>query len=468
MGLSDMPFSNSDPEAFRRFLIQDYEARLARNDIYSLEFSHIQVIMHHYLKEGRIGAAQKLLEISMRFHSDTPEMDYLWACFYLAERNFSQALRSIDKGLEVYPFEEQYVSLKVDILVAMDRYELARETLNTLVVTSSMPHWYHIKLGNLAQQFGKMEESEANYRKALELDASQAIAVVELGHLLVAEGRHEDAIIAYREFLEEEPFHATVWYHLGRVYRQVGDFDQALEALDFSLAISEKEVFPFAERAEVLMEQERWAEAIQALLEALSRDKDAPDLIFLLASCYEQLEMFPNAIFQYKQLTKLDPENPEAWAGTARCLKKTERYPEAAHFFTKAYELCQTCCEISFALAVCEYKVGNHQCASEFFQASLRSCESPETIWRDWAELLHQEGEKPGAIHCLLKGIKDHPKEANLYFQASAYIAEAGNETECLIFLENGLLIDPEGYVQAFHYFPAMKDWASVKELIRQ
>ena len=76
--------------------------------------------------------------------------------------------------------------------------------------------WPWINLGNVLQfHLNRFEEAETAYLQAIKLDKTQPVAWIALGFLLHAHlGRHSEAEVAYRRALEIDPADALTWMSL--------------------------------------------------------------------------------------------------------------------------------------------------------------------------------------------------------------------------------------------------------------
>lgn len=92
--------------------------------------------------------------------------------------------------------------------------------------SASSEDWF--ELGADFEAIGEIEEARAAYFRALELDADNPEANINLGRLLHAEGNASDAADLYRTALATSPNHATASYNLAVALE---DMDSITEAI---------------------------------------------------------------------------------------------------------------------------------------------------------------------------------------------------------------------------------------------
>jgi len=114
---------------------------------------------------------------------------------------------------------------------------------------SEKRHMALYNLGSLQQAQGDMPGAEASYRACIALDASLGQAVVNLGLLLEKTGRKQEALEEWHKVANPaagSPSHdidiqTMAWNHIGRVYENHKQYDEAELALERSLALNTKQ-----------------------------------------------------------------------------------------------------------------------------------------------------------------------------------------------------------------------------------
>jgi tetratricopeptide (TPR) repeat protein len=84
--------------------------------------------------------------------------------------------------------------------------------------------------GQMLLRQGRVSESEALFRRSLELDAEMATAHEGLGRILAGSGRTREAVEELQEAARLAPQMSNVWNNLGQAYRAAGRLEDALEA----------------------------------------------------------------------------------------------------------------------------------------------------------------------------------------------------------------------------------------------
>ncbi len=98
-------------------------------------------------------------------------------------------------------------------------------------------------------QFGtnlkRYDEAEAAYRKAIELNPSDATAYYNLGILLKNLKRYDEAEAAYRKAIELNPSYATAYSNLAILLRVTERAKEALSLLEKVIEIDSEDFNPY-------------------------------------------------------------------------------------------------------------------------------------------------------------------------------------------------------------------------------
>jgi tetratricopeptide (TPR) repeat protein len=85
----------------------------------------------------------------------------------------------------------------------------------------------YTNLGNICFRKSDEEQAEALYRKALSLESTQPEAQYNLGYVMLERGRPVEAIEHFRGAIASDPRFADAYFNLAMAYEQVGDAAKA-------------------------------------------------------------------------------------------------------------------------------------------------------------------------------------------------------------------------------------------------
>jgi tetratricopeptide (TPR) repeat protein len=85
----------------------------------------------------------------------------------------------------------------------------------------------YTNLGNICFRRGDEEQAEALYRRALDIDPSQPEAQYNLGYVMLERGLASQAIDFFRGAIQSDPRFADAYFNLAMAYEQIGDAAKA-------------------------------------------------------------------------------------------------------------------------------------------------------------------------------------------------------------------------------------------------
>jgi ParB/RepB/Spo0J family partition protein len=106
------------------------------------------------------------------------------------------------------------------------------------------------ELGLVLFKVGAYDDAIDAYRKAIELEPTYGYLYSNLGQVYVAQGRLAEAIDLYEKsikLLPNDKDRAISWIRLGDIFRQLGQFDEALAACQLADALNQGQAAPVSE-----------------------------------------------------------------------------------------------------------------------------------------------------------------------------------------------------------------------------
>jgi tetratricopeptide (TPR) repeat protein len=202
---------------------------------------------------------------------------------------------------------------------------------------------------------------------------------------------------------------------------------------------------PRIDRAERLMEQCRWDEALRELQGAIEFDPDNFTALSNLGLTLQQLGRHEEAIETYERMLELEPGSLPAMQEIGCSLHALGRYAEAIARF-ESIERLNPGFEQSYCPRIlCYAELGDHQKAEEmFYLARLWEPTCPVCL-HNMALSLLKRGEVTRGKACLRQAIEAQP----LYFEARAtladVLAEEGDDQQAVQLYEDAIRLQALG-----------------------
>jgi len=184
-----------------------------------------------------------------------------WHNLGLAEQragNLSEALDAYDKGLRADPDNAGMINGRAATLLEFGDWESLEEARTILEkLTSKQPDFLDgwLNLGFALRELGEFQAASDAYRRASELDPTQADTWNYLGATQIDTGDvalFPDALQCFEKATEIDPNSQWGWSNAGWVLARLGDYPGAREKLDRAIALAEREAIPWANKVDVL------------------------------------------------------------------------------------------------------------------------------------------------------------------------------------------------------------------------
>lgn len=199
---------------------------------------------------------------------------------YLAENDFQQARRPLDRALE------------------LDRKSVEANVLKAIV----------------HQQENEVKLAEKHYKLALRYDSKDPQALNNYGGFLFSQGRAEEAVVPLRKAVENTgyPARAQAFLNLGLVEVALENVDAAREAFTRSLSLNDQMTQPHLELADIYFIEGNYVQAVEHYSKFRTGARQSPRSLCLGMRLAGSLKM-ANELSSYRlALKNLYPGSKEA------------------------------------------------------------------------------------------------------------------------------------------------------------
>jgi tetratricopeptide (TPR) repeat protein len=283
---------------------------------------------------------------------------------------YDEALADFDKVLSLDPQHRMALELRAKCLVDLAKYEEAK--IAYTVVIDRGPDEVASYFGR-AKCYDALDQHDlaiADLEKALQSDPTDAFSHYLLALLLASspndtlrDGKRavDEAQIAVQLIAADSPQHWQALCCLATAYAECGDFKKAIALQEEGLALaadgkgkqdaertleryrggepyrrfSDRSVREAAARIDLLFEEKKYQEAIDALTEQLERNPSDADAFLFRGTAYCRLERFEEGLADFEKALKLKPDHTSALKSRAKCLLDLRKYQEAAEAYDR-------------------------------------------------------------------------------------------------------------------------------------
>ncbi len=197
---------------------------------------------------------------------------------------------------------------------------------------------------------------------------------VPVHHYGTLEGNAQEKMQRYIELtkkkLAAQPT-AKAYFELGIQYKEQGNFGLAEKALEHSVAIEEKSIYPRLNLAIVQQKQEKIDQAIENFRKVAEQDPTGADAYFGLGYCFFKKNEYQKAIDNFEQAVHHNPNLVDAYANLGALYERTGEYQKALNALRNALTLAPRHAQAYYNLGVVHEKLHNFPTAIEAYQKAI-------------------------------------------------------------------------------------------------
>jgi tetratricopeptide (TPR) repeat protein len=426
-------------------------------------------IIFHFMQKEDHRNAREACETALQFFPDSPDLLMNYAHILLAFGDMEKSLGIISKIEPLMPNSGALIVMKCTILNHENRHEESLAYLKECLAAGDPDESDRVLyiVGSTLTDMGLTNEAISWFRRSLELNPVSHECLEELAFCYEEEGNPELVLPDYRAALDKSPFDADLWMSFAALLNILEEFDEALDAVDYCLALDEKRHIAWFQRANILMNLKRFAEAETDYGKAIELFDRQAEYFVGIGAALECQEKHDQAIHWFRKAVKIDPKQSDGLYGIGSCLLGMDKYAESLHFFSKAIQLDEFNPEYWLGKAMAENQLGNIVSAEEAFAKVYELDPENVNLWLDWSFLYYDQGEAARAVSMLDEAIALMPEESLLYYRAAAYLFGSGQAKEAMLYLENGILLNYDHHAVLYDFFDDIKTQKVLYNLVQ-
>ena len=384
---------------------------------------------------------EEMIEHNKEYYFDSEELEEV-VIHYLEMGDISFAELSVDFALKLHPNSLELKTKKLEVLLELEQYTMAREYIeelrNASIETTDFLVCcakYYSNLGNprraieycqkaleledeenflhnfIADEYVNLEDpfnALRHYKKALKYDPDDDYALENVMNCYHRLKKNDEAVVFLKNYLDEFPFSETAWFEYGQFYFNRRNYKEAIKGFDYLLAISPQSMGVYGNKAACYEAMGQWQNAIKVYEELLELEYTKAFTFYKIGLCYKAMKEYVVALNMFQQASREDPQFYMAMMEQSEIYYEMGKLQEALHFAEEAASYNETSLDYQKKLAFLYID-------SEKFEESL-SClrkitdMEPDSFynWYAYSEVLMLIGEYKEAIMILEKAVEIH------------------------------------------------------------
>jgi len=399
-------------------LVTDFEALIERGEVGFFDRKEFLTLIDYYQEEQKIDKAIEVVDFALEQYQYLIEFYLVKAKLLLQKNSAKLAIQYIKHAEKISPYESDVRILKAKAMSMLGYTEEARQIISELGTIADKQNIVEIGLceSYIFEYEGDYEKMYLRLKDVLSIAPENEEALEKVNYASTLSRRFEENISFHEKLLDINPYNYLAWYNLGQSYANLGEYEEALDSMEYSFIIKKDFESGYLDCADLCVQIHRFDKAIEIYEEYLAEfDKD-PFVLVNLVSCLLELNKTSEAKAYALDAVKLDPYNDEAFYLLADIYKKEENWESALNAYFKAIEIEDNREEYFDGLAKMYDKLNESEKAKKYYHKVMDLEPSEENYYIDFTNFLIKQKKFEEALNII------DQSEQNVYSSDILYL----------------------------------------------
>ena len=317
-------------------------------------------------------------------------------------------------------------------LIAHD-YPLAAKIYKNLILEDPENISYKMDLGNLYVKAGKDDSALTIFQQVERSDHENLDALIAISGIYRRQKKYEESVAVLEQALvtcaNDSKSRAKISYNLGFTYRQMGNYDDAINCFEEVVEDNPSDVLANNHLGAIYALKGKHEKAIEAYQRGLKFDSNHPILQFNIAKSYAEIGEKTKALSFYEGALRAKPGWTEAIEAYADLLLDENKVNEADTAVTQALELHPDDVKMLTAKGNVYNRKSIFEEAEAEFKKALDFDDEYKNALTGLAHSLENQGKVDEAVETIVKAETLNPDDVGIMKQ-SAHIHISANKLD--------------------------------------
>lgn len=369
---------------------------------------------HVAMRMGDLERAERLMKEVLALQPDNTNavMNYI----SILRKNDKQqtAIDWLQQNLDDYRDNFNLRLVYARLLTDEKQFEQARDQFKRLLKANPDNPDVLYALGLLSLQSNNLDEADDYFRQLVDLGERKQEARYYLGRIAEEQGKFETAA-DYYVGVEGGENHMDAQIRMGLILAKQDKIDEALRHLQEIQPASDEDRHLLAQaKAEILIRQKRYQEAMEIYNKALEHNASDIELLYSRAMLAEKMDKLELLERDLRAILEQDPDHAQALNALGYTLAdRTDRLQEAHDLIKRALEASPNDFYILDSMGWVLYRMGRLEEAEKYLRKALEKRQDPE-VAAHLGEVLWVKGERDEAREVWETALQATPDDERL------------------------------------------------------
>jgi len=449
-------------------LLSEYERIRKGESGRFLEEEEYAAVIEYFYQSNRESDALNACEIAQTYHPFSTEITILKAEILFQAQKYGQALKTLDILDNLDQNLSEAVLLRSDIYMAQMKYDMSVKLLEGKVPDFEGHDRIEL-LHELVDVYDECEDYDAVFitlKRILETDIRNEEALHKICFWADFAGMNEESKKLHQEITDQDPYNALAWFNLGAACQGLKQYEEAIDAYEYCVAIDEKFESAYRNMADAYMRLRWYDKAIESLEKNLELGKPEDVIFEAMGHCFEKQKKFERARHFYRQAIQLNPADDMIFYRIGETYAREREWEKAMKAYSAALHLNKENAAYCMAIGNCLMELDAGTDALVCYLNAVQLKPNNKTTWIALIRGLYQNGFYEEALSQLSIARENCGDKADFEYYQAAVLFALGKSKEALIYLENGLGQAPSKMKAITELNPEIMQRKSVADLV--
>lgn len=224
-----------------RSLLARYEEMINGERNFYFEATELTDIAEYYAMQGDSEQAEAALDYALRLHPENIDALIFKARARLINGHPEEARHILDNIAD--PNDREVMFLRAELLLAGKQFAQAEALLRALIEEEGYAANTYADIIDLLVDNGQTDMACLWIEEATQRYPDHQLLMESAAYSHAQQERFDEAVALYNRLLDIDPYSAFYWEELGKIYFRREEYDKAIEAFEFVIAINGDECY---------------------------------------------------------------------------------------------------------------------------------------------------------------------------------------------------------------------------------
>ncbi|MEP7195256.1 MAG: tetratricopeptide repeat protein [Saprospiraceae bacterium] len=449
-------------------LIHEFEFQQDHLTLEIWEDKSYHKLIDYYSNQGALDRALDVTDAALAHFKYRTEFYITKANLLMSKMHLIEACKVLDQAIRLAPYDREVQILKAKLLAIQGHTGEALLLIDEIKLIFRKTDISDVLLieAFIRETMKDFEKMFYTLKEALSLNPDNAEALEQIWVSVEFSKKYDESVSLHLELIDKNPYSYLAWYNLGHAYSCLGEYNKAIEALEYSFIINPQFEQGFMDCAELAIQIGMHEKAYEIYAEALQNFGTDCEVIAYMAECLLKLKRIKDAKRILNKAYKYDPYNDEICYYLGLCYLESKTYLKAIKYLKEAIVIEEYREEYHASLADAYVLINEFTLAETHYAKAARTGLEQSQYWTKYISFLINRKNYEKANKIIIRADK-YSVGADLLFCKVAYNYLIGNKTEAIEDLKEAIVDDLSQLPILIKLAPNINKDPEVKGIIR-